>query len=99
MEALGPLLGALGALSGRSFGALGRSWTGLWHFLVLLDASGPLWRRPARSPEPPKNLLATILGPSGDDLGTILGGIWEQYESYLVMLSLLFLIEASPSTS
>ena len=85
---LGRSWGALGPLLGHSCAFLGRSWAGLQRILVLLGASGPLWGRPGGSQEPPETNFGTILGPSGDDLGTILGGIWEQLESYLVMLFL-----------
>ena len=88
LAALGALLCALGVLLGRSCPLLGRSWAGLRLILVLWAASGPLWGRPGGFQEPPETLFGMILGPSGDDLGTILGGIWEQLESYLVMLFL-----------
>ena len=83
---LGLLLGALGALLGRSWALLERSWAGLGRILVLLGASGPLWGRPGGAQGPPDTHFGTILRPSGDGLGTILGGIWEQLQSYLVML-------------
>ena len=80
--------GALGPLLGHSCAFLGRSWAGLQRILVLLGASGPLWGRPGRSQEPPETYFGTIFKSSGDALGTILEGIWEQLESYLVMLFL-----------
>ena len=85
LAALGALLGALGPLLGRSCALLRRSWAGLRRILVLLGASGPLWGGPGGSQEPPETLFGSILGSSGNDLGTILGGIWEDLESYLVM--------------
>ena len=81
VAALGALLGALGPLLGRSCALLRRSWAGLRRILVLLVASGPLWGRPGGSQEPPETLFGSILGSSGNDLGTILGGIWEKLES------------------
>ena len=88
LDALEALLGILRGLLGCSWDALVRSWAGVRHILVLLGASGPLWGRPGRSQEAPETLFGTILGPSGDDLGTIVGDIWEQLVSYLVMLFL-----------
>ena len=86
LGALGRSWGALGPLLGHSCALLGRSWATLARILVLLGASGPLWGRPGEAQDPPDTHFGTILGPSGDGLGTILGGIWEQLQSYLVML-------------
>ena len=81
LGALGALLGSLGVLLGPSYAHLGRSWGGLWRILWLLSASGPLLRRSGGSQEPPETYFGTILW-------TIWGGIWEQFERYLVMLFL-----------